>query len=103
MELYSFLIHFKNFYFFKKSNIENVYTVAIHTILSTQNILFYLVHFLTQKILSNKQLFLTFNYEICAFAEDDLNEDELSFFIQHSYLVVNNLVHLNFNAFKKVI
>lgn len=75
----------------------------MHTIISVQNILFYLVHFLTQKILSNKQLILTFNYEICEFAEGDLNEDELSFFIQHSYLVVNNLMYLHFNAFKKVI
>ena len=74
----------------------------MHAVLSIQNILLYLVHYLTQKILANKQLYLTLNLEICSFINEELTEDETSFFIQYSYLVVNNLFHLHLNTFKKV-
>ncbi len=91
------------FFLKQKSSIESVYTVVMHTLLSTQNILFFLSQFFTQKILASKQMYLTLNYEMCSFrSEEKLSEDELSFFIQHSYLVVNNLVYLNFNSYKKV-
>lgn len=53
-------------------------------------------------MLAKRQLYLTNNYPLCSFVNDDLSEDEQSLFIQHCYLVTNNLIYLHFNTFKKV-
>ena len=73
-----------------------------HTILSIQNILYFLVYFLTQKLSSNKEHFLTKTFEICSFVSEELMEDETSFFMQFSLLAINNLIQLHLYSFKKV-
>ena len=86
----------------QKSEIESVHSIGIHTILSIQSILFYLIHYLTEEVLANKQLYLIRNFEICYLTNENFTDDETSIFIQYSYLVVNNLIHLHLSLFKKV-
>ena len=72
----------------------------MHALVSIQNILMYLVHFLTQKLLSIKQMSMLSEYNVCELGE--MNEDEKSMFIQCSFLYVNNMCHLHLHTFKKV-
>lgn len=72
----------------------------MHALVSIQNILMYLAYFLTQKLLSIKQMSMLSEYSVCEL--DEMNEDEKSMFIQCSFLYVNNLCHLHLHAFKKV-
>lgn len=53
-------------------------------------------------MLANKKLYLTLDLDICIFRNEELTEDERSLFIQYSYLVINNLIYLNLNAYYKV-
>ena len=94
--------------FLKKKSccIESVFTVALHTLLSIQNILLFLVFYLTQKLTANKQLALALDLDLCSFdtatVAEPLNDEEKSLLIQYSYVVVNNLIYLHLNAYKKV-
>ncbi len=83
--------------------VESVDSIGFHTLLSIQNVLFYLTSFLSQKLLTTKNQMLTLNFNICLFMNENnnLNEDETSIFIQYCHLFCNNLTYLHLNEFNK--
>jgi len=82
--------------------VESVYSVAFHTLLSVQNIVFLLVYYLNQKLLNTKNLSRIKSVALCLFQNEENVGEEENFFVQYSFLYLNNLIQVHLHHFKKV-